>query len=77
MLERRSNTVIRTTLASTILIATAVAQEDSASEHPVRLDRTGIAWYIPFESARIQATESNCLIAIKPVAFGTTPDGCW
>ena len=68
---------MRTTLAGALLAATAIAQTDSAREHPVLLDRTGIVWRIPFESARSHAMESKRLIAIKPVAFGTTPDGCW
>lgn len=69
--------MIRTTLVSTLLAATAVAQADSAREHPVLLDRTGIDWQVPFESALSQAKESKRLIAIKPVAFGTTRNGCW
>ena len=69
--------MIGTTLVSALLAATAVAQGGSASDHPVRHDRTGIVWRVPFESARGQATESKRIIAIKPVAFGTTPEGCW
>ena len=69
--------MIRTSLVGSLLAATAVAQEEPAAKHPVLLDRTGIAWQVPFESAREKATESKRIIAIKPVAFGTTLTGCW
>ena len=37
----------------------------------------GIDWVLPFEAARERAKEENRLLMIKPVAFGTTPDGGW
>jgi len=51
--------------------------QDLALEHPVHLDRTGIEWALPFETARKRAREEGRLLAIKPVAFGTTVTGCW
>ena len=51
--------------------------QDSALEHPVHLDRTGIEWATPFEAAQKRAREEGRLLAIKPVAFGTTVAGCW
>ena len=51
--------------------------QDPVLEHPVRLDRTGIVWALPFENARKRALQENRLLAIKPVAFGTTATGCW
>ncbi len=57
--------------------ALAVAQVSIPDDHPVRFDRTGIKWHIPFENARQAAADSGRLLAIKPVAFGTTANGCW
>jgi hypothetical protein len=51
--------------------------QDAPADHPVRLDRTGIRWEIPFEAARTRAANEQRLLVIKPVAFGTTPEGCW
>ena len=62
---------------STVLAAISSVRGVPADEHPVLLDRTGIAWQIPFDTARSRAIETKRLIAIKPVAFGTTADGCW
>jgi hypothetical protein len=69
--------MMQSMLVSVVLSATAAAQTNSADPHPVRHDRTGIAWQVPFEAARALALESKRLLAIKPVAFGTTPSGCW
>ena len=41
------------------------------------LDRTGVEWVFPFQKARETARERKRLLAVKPVAFGTTPDGGW
>ena len=46
-------------------------------DHPVRHDRTGIAWQVPFATALAKAKAQQRLLVIKPVAFGTTADGCW
>ncbi|HIF39622.1 MAG TPA: hypothetical protein EYQ74_00815 [Planctomycetes bacterium] len=51
--------------------------QDPALVHPVSLDRTGIEWALPFEAAQKRAREEGRLLAIKPVAFGTTVTGCW
>jgi len=66
--------------SSVMLIATLALlplPQDPALEHPVHLDRTGIEWTLPFETARQRAREEGRLLAIKPVAFGTTVTGCW
>ena len=60
----------------------AAADDDSSSssssnDHPMRHDRTGIEWEVPFAAARAMAEEENRLLVIKPVAFGTTASGCW
>lgn len=59
------------------LLAPVIAPTEVPEDHPVRHDRTGIRWQIPFDSAHQRAREESRLLAIKPVAFGTTPDGCW
>ncbi len=46
-------------------------------DHPLSKDRTGVAWVLPFRAARDKAKASHRLLLIKPVAFGTTPDGGW
>lgn len=46
-------------------------------DHPVRLDRTGIAWVLPYERALATARKTNHPMLIKAVAFGTTKNGCW
>lgn len=49
----------------------------AVQKHPLGRDRTGLAWVLPFEKARAKAAAENRLLMIKPVAFGTTPDGGW
>lgn len=34
-------------------------------------------WVLPFKQARAAAAERGRLLLIKPVAFGTSPDGGW
>ena len=46
-------------------------------DHPVRLDRTGIDWVLPFERASAISRKSGHPLLIKAVAFGTTKSGCW
>jgi hypothetical protein len=48
-----------------------------ADDHPLVRDRTGVRWRYPFAEARGVAAETHRLLMIKPVAFGTTKDGCW
>lgn len=50
-----------------------LAQED----HPLTKDKTGMRWALPFTEALEQAKDQTRLLLIKPVAFGTTPDGGW
>lgn len=70
--------MIMTTLLTAILAFSATGQDDTkGTVHPVRHDRTGIAWTTPFESALSLAQTGKRLLVIKPVAFGTTPEGCW
>ena len=41
------------------------------------LDKTGVRWVAPFDKALEQAKTQKRLLMIKPVAFGTAPDGGW
>ncbi len=45
--------------------------------HPLTKDKTGMAWVLPFKHALEKAQTEKRLLMIKPVAFGTTPDGGW
>ena len=47
------------------------------NDHPLLKDHTGMAWVLPFKQAQKQAAETKRLLLIKPVAFGTSPDGGW
>ena len=40
-------------------------------------DKTGMAWIHPFAKALEKAKTETRILLIKPVAFGTTPDGGW
>ena len=40
-------------------------------------DRSGVAWIHPFPAAREAARKAGRPLLIKPIAFGTTPDGGW
>ena len=40
-------------------------------------DKTGLAWAHPFEQALETARADGRILMIKPVAFGTTPEGGW
>jgi len=53
------------------------ASEMWAGEHPLEKDRTGMQWVLPFKQAREKAKQGRRLLLIKPVAFGTSPDGGW
>ena len=61
---------------SALLIATAFFAAEPAN-HPLTKDRTGLNWVLPFDKAQQQAGKSKRLLMIKPVAFGTKPNGCW
>ena len=48
-----------------------------AQDSCLEADKTGMAWVHPFEQALEKAKTDVRLLMIKPVAFGTTPDGGW
>jgi hypothetical protein len=42
-----------------------------------QLDKTGVDWVLPFEKALAKAKAEKRILLIKPIAFGTSPDGGW
>ena len=61
--------MMKITLALFILAAFGMAEEP--------LDKTGLRWVAPFDKAIEKAKTEKRLLMIKPVAFGTPPDGGW
>jgi hypothetical protein len=59
------------------LVGSWLPQDGAQSLHPLTKDRTGMQWVLPFAKAVQQAAETKRILMIKPVAFGTTPDGGW
>jgi hypothetical protein len=57
--------------------AESVEQDRTSADNPLQLDKTGMRWVLPFTQARQTAAENKRLLMIKPVAFGTSPDGAW
>jgi hypothetical protein len=69
---------MRALAARTLAVAfLACMPAQAQTENALVRDRTGIDWVYPFEKARTKAAEEQRLLLIKPVAFGTSKDGCW
>ena len=64
-------------MAVTALVFATLLLSAAGEDHPLSKDRTGIHWVFPFKEAQAQAAKEDRLLLIKPVAFGTTPDGGW
>ena len=60
----------------TLLLAASCAAPLQEA-HPLKLDRTGIEWQLPFETAVEHSRKRERLLMIKPVAFGTDRKGGW
>ena len=75
------NTIPVTLAALVVLSGTATAQDPkpaaNSRQNPVRLDRTGMNWVLPFKNALAVAKQNKRLLMIKPVAFGTEASGGW
>lgn len=56
------------------LLLAAFARADG---HPLAKDKTGLNWTLPFKAALAKAKAEKRLLLVKPVAFGTSPDGGW
>ncbi|MHC4955556.1 MAG: hypothetical protein ACYTGZ_17025 [Planctomycetota bacterium] len=63
----------RILLSLIVLFVPAYAQEARSKN----LDKTGLQWVVPFEDALAKAKTQKRILVIKPVAFGTSPDGGW
>ena len=44
---------------------------------PLRKDKTGMRWVLPFTAALDYAKQTKRVLMIKPVAFGTEKSGGW
>jgi len=66
--------VMRKSVASLLVFSGALF---AGGENPLGKDRTGMVWVLPFTKAQQAAKERGRLLLIKPVAFGTSPDGGW
>ncbi len=60
-----------------LIAAFLFAPNAGPAKHPLTKDRTGIRWVLPFDEANAAAAKHGRLLMIKPVAFGTKPNGCW
>lgn len=63
--------------AAVLVASTSGTATAQPADHPLARDRTGLTWTTPFTAARERAQREHRLLMIKPVAFGTTPDGGW
>ena len=61
---------------ASLILATAVLI-GAGDDYPLSKDKTGMRWVFPFTEAQAHAAKEGRLLLIKPVAFGTTPDGGW
>lgn len=58
-------------------LALALPLAAQETGNPLSKDRTGMPWVLPFEEAWKTAHARKRLLLVKPVAFGTSPDGGW
>jgi hypothetical protein len=64
-------------IAAALGLGAALVPAAGTKSHPLLKDKTGVRWVLPFKQAQATAKEQKRLLFIKPVAFGTTPDGGW
>ena len=67
-------------LVSVCLGSSARGEESADGDgriHPLAHDKTGVFWVYPFATAKKRAADETRLLVIKPIAFGTKPDGAW
>ena len=53
--------------------SSVVQEQESALDK----DKSGMKWVLPFTAAKKASADGRRLLLIKPVAFGTSPDGGW
>ena len=56
---------------------TLAASQEKTSPQPAPLDRTGVAWSLPFAAAQARAKQEQRLIFAPVIAGGTDSTGCW
>ena len=71
---------MRSSLIALLIAAPLVgslAAQTPQVDPPFKVDRTGIRWTLPFKAAQAKASREARLLLVKPIAFGTAPDGRW
>lgn len=65
--------------ASFVLLCAVVGAQAGDEPKPTRepLDRTGVAWTLPFSSALARAKAEQRLLFVPVIAGGTDATGCW
>jgi len=61
-------------IAAAAIAALLVGAQD---ESPCSKEKTGVSWVHPFGKALERAGAKSRLLMIKPISFGTSPDGGW
>jgi hypothetical protein len=68
---------MRRPLALAAALPLSLALLTPARAGDCKRDRSGMNWVLPFKNALETAKSEKRLLLIKPIAFGTTPDGGW
>ena len=67
----------RNWILAAFILSVLAAGITPAQDNPIRKDKTGMRWALPFAKARQRSETEGRLLLIKPVAFGTSKDGGW
>lgn len=62
---------------ATLCTIAASQEPKSTAQQPAVLDRTGVAWSLPFAAAQTRAKQEQRLIFAPVIAGGTDATGCW
>jgi hypothetical protein len=63
--------------ATTVAQGTEKTPKAPPAGSPLRKDKTGMKWVLPFPTALAYAKQMKRVLMIKPVAFGTEKSGGW
>ncbi|MDH3590858.1 MAG: hypothetical protein OER88_03210 [Planctomycetota bacterium] len=69
--------MLRSLLLTLLVVSSSASAGEKAPAARLKMDKTGLAWIAPFDKALAAAKERSRLLFIKPIAFGTKPNGCW
>lgn len=58
-------------------LTVATAQQAPAPAPTPPLDRTGVAWCLPFAAAQARSKQEQRLLFVPVIAGGTDATGCW